>query len=179
MSSKRGRPTKHKRREASGRGSRAEAERENRDFARWQRRHLMGVGVPLDGLLDPKAGSPLGALYVAKRITEDEYNAGDSYADAARLYRIVRGMPLDLPSRLGIRGADNREFPRSFVESVTKRYTQLRRKLIRAGKGVAAAVTTLVVDQRPCQNLDLARRGLQALCEFPSSLRSIRAKVAG
>lgn len=159
---RRGRPKKHKVREASGRGSRAEEKRTNEAFARWQRRHLLGI-VPLELLLDPKVSTPLGALYVGQKITKSEFDAGEDYEKVVRHYRVVSGMPLELPSRLGVRGADNREFPPSVVAAAKRKYAILRRKLVKAGKGVLSAVTSLVIDQRLTRRLPLVRKGLSAL----------------
>jgi len=176
---KRGRPRKHKEREKSGRGSRAAAEREIKDFAKWQRRHLLGL-VPEVALLDQKAATPLGALYLGKQITEEEYDAGENYQQIFRHYRIVSGMPLDLPSRMGVRGADNREYPSEVVNRARLRYLALRGKLVRTGKGVLSAVNELVLDERQlvARRIELAKKGLKSLTEIVSpSLTSTTRRV--
>lgn len=163
----RGRPRKHKKREKSGRGSRVEAERENREFAKWQRRHLLTGDNALkdDQLLDQKAATPLGVLFIGAFITEAEFHAGETYGEAVRFYRVTSGMPLDLPSRLGVRGADNREFPVEISAAARRKYMSLRAKLIRAGRGVLACTTMMVVDERVPTNLTLAVKGLAALAK--------------
>lgn len=180
MSKPRGRPRKHKEREKSGRGSRAAAEKEIKEFARWQRRHLNGI-VPTDLILDQKAETPLGVLYLSARISEEQFHAGEEYAQAVRFYRVVSGMPLDLPSRMGIRGADNREFPSEVVDRAKTKYAMLRRKLIRAGKGVLSAVSTLVIDERTQRDEDkikLVLKGLVALVGLLPGITPRRTKRA-
>lgn len=162
--SKRGRKRSNKEREPSGRVSRLAEKKANEEFGKWQRRHLLGL-VPEDKLLDQKAATPLGALFLGRVISEEQYQAGEHYGEVVRRYRIVSGLPLDLPARLrmGARGVDNRMFPAVVVRRARAAYLGLRRRLLRSGRGVLSAVTRLVVDERPESSVELVKQGLKAL----------------
>jgi len=156
----RGRPRKHKHREKSGRGSRAAEERSNREFAAWQRRHL---DVPPDLVLLPEAGSPLGRMLLRDEISRREFELGKMYRAVIYRFKLVCGLPFDLPSRLGVRGANNFEFPPDVVTTVRRRYSRMQKTLHRAGEGVADALYVCCWREEEGSQPNLVQRGLRAL----------------
>ena len=153
---------KHKEFEPSGRGSRAAQRRADIRFAKWQRRHK---GISEDQSLDPQAETPLGQLFLSKKITKLEFYAGRRYRDAVYRYRIVMGLPTELPSTMGIRGVDNYEFPEEQIQQAKRIYTEMLEVLNKTGKHVQTAVHTCCVTER-VDDPELIKRGLKALRLF-------------
>lgn len=178
---RRGRPRKHKRREPSGRGSRAVAERANREFAAWQRRHVdvkpalaCDPEATTESLrIDPLAATPLGRLLLNGEINQAEFDAGEDYARAVYWFRLVSGLSFELPSRLGLRGVDNSEFDAATIRAARQKYAEVRAILNRAGRGVLPEVHKCCVNEREGYALLKVKRGLRALVQSASNKNTL------
>lgn len=142
-----------------------------------QQPHRRGVK---DGKgVDERAESPLGRLWLAEKIDEDQYNAGARFAAVVAEYRAVIGAPRADPGAGSPRrsncalidtacGADDCGCRRR-----QERYEVTYEVLARAGRPAMMAVKAVVIERREDgQDLAALRAGLAALAmEFGFTTR--------
>lgn len=151
-----------------------ETERENKSVALDARRRIHGISAD-----DQRAGYTLGRIFLDGKITEDQFKAGDEYAETmARYYRLV-GIPAPSPraqSLFSIRGHDG-EVTKSLADrarSSTNSMMQVQGILLSCEDGPQVKSTVhnvCVMDIEhlrlmPPQQILWLRRGLQALFNF-------------
>lgn len=165
--SKRGRPRKHKLREPSGKGSRAEIARQMKAFAKWQRRHL-----DIEDPLSERAGYPLGLLTLQGRLTEQQHSAGIRYQSVVRSYRFTMGLALANVSAIDLGTIPGRELEDEpdpdAIARIKRRYEEAQLVLLDCGQAATYTCHEVCVREHmvPAAMVDPLKYGLTQLAQY-------------